>query len=86
MGSIFVNGVEVSSKDNPLAIPTPKFIDSEYWDVATFPVTGLTAGAINTVSGNWSVFVPTEDGKNALSTQDCQSLVAVVVSVPTWQP
>jgi len=84
MGSIIVNGVEVSSKDNPLAIPTPKFIDSEYWDVATFPVTGLTAGAINTVSGSFSVFVPSDD-PNAISTQDCQSLVAVVVSVPTWK-
>jgi len=84
MGSIFVNGVEVSSKDNPLALPTAKLIDSEYWDVATFPVTGLTAGAINTVSGSWSEFVATADAKDAVSTQDCQALVAVVVSTPTW--
>jgi len=84
MGSIFVNDVEVSSRENPLVIPTPSLIDSEYWDVATFPVSGMVAGAVNNVAGSWSVFVPTVNGKTASSTQDCQSLIAVVVSVPTW--
>jgi hypothetical protein len=82
MGSIFVNDVEVSSKDNPLAMPTQNILDAEYWDVATFPVTGLTAGAINTVSGSWSKFV--ESASDAEVTQDCQSLIAVVVSAPSW--
>jgi len=86
MGSIFINGVEVSSKENPLVYPTAKFIDSEYYVVNSFPVTGMVAGAINTVSGQFSKFVETENAAEAVSTQDCQSLLAVVVSVPTWQP
>jgi len=84
-GSIFLNGVEVSSETiNPLTPDSLPAKSSEYWDRHTFDIPNIVDGQINNVFSSCSQFVETEDDAAAVATQDCQLLIAVVLSSPTW--
>jgi len=84
-GSIYLQGVEVSSNTvNPLTAKYTPVNDAEYWDVETYQAQGVTDGQINKIYGSASAFVPVPAGQSAEKSQDCQMLIAIVVSTPTW--
>jgi len=72
MGSIFLNGVEVSSRNNPLHEDIFPIKEAYYWDVESFAVHDMVAGTTSHIESHTSAFDQSPAG--AKLTQDCQNL------------